>query len=87
MQSEKILEDLKNGGSYCLSKDENSLGEVNYEQHLFYIEDKNLYMRQYIDWDIFIRSGFNKNSVRFEYINTENAKILIESLIEKRLDD
>lgn len=87
MQSEKILEDLKNGGSYCLHKDENSLGEVNYEQHLFYVKDKNKYIRQYIDWDVFIQRGFNKNSMRFEYINADNAKILIESLIEKELND
>ena len=83
MQSEKILEDLKKGGSYCLGKDENPLGEINYEQHIFYIEDKDKYMIQYIDWDIFVQGGFNKNSIRFEYVDTYNAKILIESLLEE----
>lgn len=83
MQSKKILDDLKNGGSYCIERDINSLGEVDYERYIFYIPKKDKYMFQFLDWNLFIERGFNKNSVKFEYVDEVDAKILIESFLEK----
>lgn len=82
-----ILNRVKQGNPYMVSQDVNLFGEVDYEEWIFYVENKDVLFRQMIDWMIFPETGFNtKKTFCFDKITDFEALLSIKKSLEDMND-
>ena len=81
----EILKSIKEGKPFCLLKDENALGESLYEEHVFYIPEKDYFVIQSIDWEKVIVKGIVYAS-KFTREKERDILPLIETKLESTND-
>lgn len=86
LEPESILKSIKGGASYVLDEDVDILGDINYQEFLFYSLKQNKFYRQMLDWILFASSGWKK-SITYEEVDEEEALILIRLKLEQDNDE